>query len=167
MEQRAVPFYSTQENRHNGLIGSSDVVIIKVNCQWDERGGTNTNLVKGLVRAIVNHPDRFTGEIVIADNGQSQGVSTGSGGSLDYSRNNADDTSQSMQRVADSFAHDRHVSTYLWDSITTKRVDEYTRGDLTSGYVVNTTPDPHTRLLVSYPKFTTSYGTYVSFKMGV
>jgi hypothetical protein len=167
MEHHAMPFYSAQENRHSGLIGSNDVVIIKVNCQWDERGGTNTDLVKALVRAIVNHPDRFTGEIVIADNGQGQGGSTGRGGSLNYSRNNADDTSQSMQRVADSFAHDHHVSTYLWDSITTKRVDEYARGDLSSGYVVNTTPDPRTGLLVSYPKFTTAYGTYVSFKMGL
>ncbi len=158
MEHHAVPFYSTLEHRQKGLIGSNDVVIIKVNCQWDERGGTNTDLVKALVRAIVSHPDRFTGEIVIADNGQGQGGSTGSGGSLNYSRNNADDTSQSMQRAANSFAQDYHVSTYLWDSITTKRVDEYAIGDLTDGYVVNATPNPQTGLLVFYPKFTTAYG---------
>jgi uncharacterized protein (DUF362 family) len=167
MEQHATPFYSTLENRQKGLIGSNDVVIIKVNCQWDERGGTNTDLVKALVRAIVSHPDRFTGEIVIADNGQGQGGSTGGGGSLNYSRNNADDTSQSMQRVANSFAKDHRVSTYLWDSITTKRVDEYAVGNLADGYVVNTTPNPQTGLLASYPKFTTSYGTHVSFKMGI
>jgi hypothetical protein len=167
MERHAIPFYSTQDNRHSGLIGSNDVVIIKVNCQWDERGGTNTDLVKALIRAIVNHPDRFTGEIVIADNGQGQGGSTGRGGSLNYSRNNADDTSQSMQRVADSFAHDHHVSTYLWDSITTKRVDEYVIVDLSDGYVVNATPDPQTGLLVSYPKFVTPYNIHISFKMGV
>ncbi len=166
MEQHATPFYSTRENHQSGLIKSNDVVTIKVNYQWDERGGTNTDLVKALVRAIVNHPDRFTGEIVIADNGQLQG-STGSGGSFDYSRNNANDTSQSMQRVADSFAHDHHVSKYLWDSITVKRMDEYARGDLTSGYVINDTANPRTGLLVSYPKFTTAYGTYLSFKMGI
>jgi hypothetical protein len=167
MEQHATPFYSTRENHQRGLIGSNDVVIIKVNCQWDERGGTNTDLVKALIRTIVSHPDRFTGEIVIADNGQGQYGSTGSGGSLDYSRNNADDTSQSMQRVANSFAHDYHVSTYLWDSITTKRVDEYAIGDLADGYVVNAIPNPRTGLFVSYPKFTTSYGTHVSFKKGI
>ena len=29
-----------------GLIASDDVIIVKVNSQWDERGGTNTDLLK-------------------------------------------------------------------------------------------------------------------------
>ena len=32
-----------------GLFSYDDVVIVKVNCQWDERGGTNTDLVKAIV----------------------------------------------------------------------------------------------------------------------
>jgi hypothetical protein len=100
-----------------------------VNSQWDERGGTNTDLVKALVQAIIDHPQGFAGEVVIADNGQAQYGSTGSGGSLNYARNNAKETSQSMQMVADSFS-DYKVSTYLWDTITTKRVNEYVDGDL-------------------------------------
>src|SRR4030042_4587886 len=27
----------------NGLIANNDVILIKINCQWDERGGTNTD----------------------------------------------------------------------------------------------------------------------------
>jgi hypothetical protein len=72
-----------------GIISSYDTIIIKVNCQWDERGGTNTDLLKALIEAIVEHPDGFVGEIVVADNGQAQYGSTGHGGSLDYDRNNA------------------------------------------------------------------------------
>ena len=88
------------------------------------------------------------------------------GGSLSYDRNNAEDTSQSMQKVADSFSGDR-VSTYLWDTITTKRVNEYVDQDLQDGYVVESSSSPETGLVVTYPKFKTKFGTNVSFKLGV
>ena len=29
----------------DGLIDRNDIVLIKINCQWDERGGTNTDLL--------------------------------------------------------------------------------------------------------------------------
>ena len=152
-----MPFYAN-ENSY-GIIGKDALVIIKVNSQWDERGGTNTDLVKAIVQAIVDHPQGFTGEVVIADNGQAHG-------SLNYGRNNAEDTSQSMQKVADSFSGDR-VSTYLWDTITTKRVNEYVDQDLQDGYVVDGSLSPETGLVVTYPKFKTKFGTNVSFKLGV
>lgn len=150
-----------------GIIASDDTIIIKVNCQWDERGGTNTDLLKALIEAIVEHPDGFVGEIVVADNGQAQYGSTGRGGSLDYSRNNAEDISQSVQKVVDFFASAYKVSTYLWDTITTQRVKEYSEGDSAEGYVVNTTINPTTGSMISYPKFRTVFGTYVSLKLGL
>ena len=150
-----------------GIIASNDTIIIKVNCQWDERGGTNTDLLKALIEAIVEHPDGFVGEIVVADNGQAQYGSTGRGGSLDYDRNNAEDISQSVQKVTDSFASSYEVSTYLWDTVTTKRVEEYSEGDTADGYVVDTTINPTTGAMISYPKFKTEFGTYVSFKLGL
>jgi hypothetical protein len=58
----------------DGLIAADDLVLIKVNCQWGERGGTNTDLVRGLVRKIIEHPDGFRGEIVVVDNGQGRGL---------------------------------------------------------------------------------------------
>ena len=72
-----------------------------------------------------------------------------------------------MERVARSFSGSHQVSTYLWDTITTKRVYEYAQGDMNDGYIVNETPNPRTGLIVSYPKFRTQYGTYVSFKKGI
>lgn len=164
MQGHGLSFYS--ENNSSGIISKNDIVIIKVNSQWDERGGTNTDLVKALIQAIVVHPQGFSGEVVIADNGQAQYGSTGSGGSLSHVSNNAKDTSQSMQKVADSFS-DYKVSTYLWDTITNKRVNEYADGDLQDGYVVESYRDPETGLVVTYPKFKTKYGTNVSFKLGI
>ena len=144
----------------DGLIARDDVVLIKVNCQWGERGGTNTDLLKALIQAIVDHPDGFTGEIIVADNGQGRG-------SLDWSQSNAEDHSQSAQDVVDLFSGSHSVSTFLWDTIRGVRVDEYFSGDSGDGYVVEDAQDPETGIRPSYPKFKTAYGTYVSFKLGV
>ena len=113
-----------------GLIAGDDVVIIKVNCQWDERGGTNTDLLRALIQALIDHPDRFTGEIIVADNGQGETRgSLGRGGSFTYPLNNALDTSQSIQDVVDGFTGNR-VSTYLWSDITETKAYEFSEGEL-------------------------------------
>ncbi|MCW4048500.1 MAG: DUF362 domain-containing protein [Candidatus Bathyarchaeota archaeon] len=151
-----------------GLIDGDDVVLLKVNCQWDERGGTNTDLLKALIQALVDHPDGFTGEIIVSDNGQGENRGSGSrGGAFDYINNNALDTSQSIQNVVDEFAEDHQVSTYLWSDITEIQVDEYDEGDMDDGYVINETRNPRTEIMVSYAKFITEYGTHVSFKKGI
>jgi hypothetical protein len=143
-----------------GLIARDDVVIIKINCQWSERGGTNTDVLKELIQAIVNHPDSgFIGEIVVADNGQ--GV-----GSMDWSNSNAENKSQSTQDVVNMFSSACNVSTYSWQDIKGTRVNEYSNGDMSSGYILNDTADPDTGIQVSYPKFETDYGTKISFKHG-
>ncbi len=82
MSKGGLPFYS--------LVGPRDVVIIKVNSQWDERGGTNTDLVRAIIESILKHPRGFDGEIVIADNGQAQYGASGRGGSLDWKASNAE-----------------------------------------------------------------------------
>src|SRR4030042_6426055 len=62
MEREGTPFYAVRNDTpKTGLIAQDDVVIIKVNCQWDERGGTNTDLVKALIQRIVDHRGGFTG----------------------------------------------------------------------------------------------------------
>jgi len=164
-------FYDSSVSGKNkgpsGLIARDDVIIIKVNSQWDERGGTNTDVIKALISAIVQHPDEFAGEIIVADNGQVQQGPTGQGGSLNYSRNNAEDISQSVQKVVDSFAGSHKVSTYLWDTITRQRVQEYSEGDMTDGYIIDDAVNPRTGMMTSYPKFETKYGTYISFKLGL
>jgi len=171
MGSHGLLFYKSTTQGDNkgptGLIANDDIIIVKVNSQWDERGGTNTDLLKALIECIVNHPDGFTGEIVVADNGQAQYGSSGNGGSLGWSRNNAEDRSQSVEKVVGMFSGRYRVSTYLWDAITTKQVSEYDVNDMEDGYVVNSTINPRTKIMVSYPKFRTRFGTYVSFKFGV
>ena len=150
-----------------GIVAKDDVAIIKVNSQWDSRGGTNSDLVAAIVKSITAHPDGFEGEIVIADNGQAQYGSGGNGGSLDWEKNNAVNSSQSYLDVAREFSGKYRVSTYLWDAITLKRVEEYSDGDDRDGYIVADRPSSRTGIVVSYPKFETAYGTKVSFARGI
>ncbi len=170
MDEEGQPFYQSAEEDSTqgplGFIGNNDVVIIKVNSQWDERGGTNTDLVKSIIKAIIDHPDGWKGEIVVADNGQAQYGGAGHGGSLDWGVSNAQDQTQSIQDVVDMYA-DYQVSTYLWDTITSNVVQEFAEGDDEDGYVVQTNIIPSTGTVVSYPKFTTPFGTQISFKYGV
>ena len=71
-----------------------------------------------------------------------------------------------MQKVADSFPNYR-ISTYLWDDITSNRADEYVYGNMDDGYIVGSSVDEKTGIIVSYPKFQTRYGTFISFKKGI
>jgi hypothetical protein len=162
MADHGLPFFKTAD-QPSGLIGKDDVIIIKVNSQWSQRGGTDTDLVKSIINKIVTHPEGFTGEIVISDNGQWM-ARTDQG--QWWAENNAYNHSQSMLSVAQAFPSYR-VSTWLWDIIRSISVNEYNQGDFTDGYVVNPIVDPVTHLQASYPKFKTKYGTYVSFKNGV
>ncbi len=150
-----------------GLIGSDNVVLIKINAQWDQRGGTNTDLLRSLIQAIVDHPDGFAGEIIVADNGQAQYGARGNGGSMDWGWNNAEDRSQSTQDVVDGFAEEYRVSTFLWDRITGDAVAEYAEGDTEDGYIVAVEKNPSSGAITAYPKFRSAHGTYVSFKRGI
>jgi hypothetical protein len=152
MSQEGLDFYS--------MIQPNDVVLIKINEEWAQRGGTDTDVLKQLIQLIIDSPKGFTGEIVVADNGQW-------GGSMNWAESNAENHSQSTQNVVDSFSASHKVSTYDWIPIRDKQVNEYSDGDMSDGYVVNATADPITGLNVSYPKFQTVYGTYISFKYGI
>lgn len=153
--------YTTLTSGPNGIIESDDVVLIKVNAQWPQRGGTNTDVLRGLMRNIVAHPYGFTGEIIVADNGQGYG-------NLNRSDNNAEDVTQSPQDVVAEFAAEAYAaSTFLWDTIRTRSVSEFDAGDYVSGYVVDANWDAETSIKVSYPKFTTAHGTRISYKHGI
>ncbi|MFW9904126.1 MAG: DUF362 domain-containing protein [Candidatus Thorarchaeota archaeon] len=164
MSSNGLFFYqSNTEGEHqnsNGLIAQNDVVLLKINTQWSQRGGTNTDLLREVIQAIVDHPDGFEGEIVIADNGQGLG-------NLDWRDSNAENHSQSTQDVVDMFSSMYNVSTYNWQDIRGNLVDEYSAGDMVDGYIVNDTPDLETEIHVSYPKFKTEFGTQISFKNGI
>ena len=81
MGRHGLKFYGTAEEGPDiggtdGLIEAFDVVLVKVNAQWKYRGCTNSDVVRGLIQRILEHPDGFDGEVVIFENGQG-------GGSLD------------------------------------------------------------------------------------
>jgi hypothetical protein len=58
------------------------------------------------------------------------------------------------------------ISLYDWTEIRQVSVDEYSAGDLADGYVVSPY-DPAIQGRVSYPKFRTELGTYISLRDGV
>jgi len=166
MEANGQPFYQSVSTP-SGLIAANDVVLLQINVQWAERGGTNTDLIARTIEAILAHPDGFTGEIIIADNGQAQFGSGGRGGNLDWDNPNSACRQQSTLDVISAFQEEGYrVTGVLWDEFTTVQVREFYEGDYTDGFFV----EDHIRstgLEITYPKFTTAFGTHVSFREGI
>ena len=151
-----------------GLIASDDVVLIKVNCQWKCRGTTNTDVLRGLIYRILQHPDGFEGEVVIFENGQGRGGFDGlvqGGSAYDQWPEIADGifVNAEMEHlltvdylVNTVFKHDP-VSSYLLDSIRSLFIgaDEHD----TDGY--RQVAD------VSYPCFTSHGGHRIELQEGI
>ena len=165
MGQNGLKFYRTSlpgnENGTNGLIAADDVVLIKVNAQWKYRGCTNSDLVRGLVQRVLDHPGGFTGEVVIFENGQGRGslacdTSSAYGGDTGVHAN-AQDESHSFLWLVNTLFNDPRVSATLLDPV---------RGNFIG-------PDEHAadgyRQIenVSYPCFTTAGGRRVELREGV
>ena len=145
-----------------GILAANDTVVIKINYQWGQRGGTNTDLLSGLIRRIVEHPDGFTGEIVVCENAQFNSTS-----GFDRAENNAQDVLLSPHDVVTHFTSlGYRVSHYDWTLLRSTSVTEYSAGNLSDGYVL-LPYDPTLAGQPSYPKFTTDYGTRISFKFGL
>ena len=150
-----------------GLIAPNDVVILKINAQWAERGGTNTDLLRNVIQALLDHPGGFSGEIIVADNGQAQFGSERRGGSLYWANANSANRDQSTMDVIRYFQSRGHrVTGSLWDEFTLIQVDEFSAGDNRDGFVIEGFMSS-TGFEVSYPKFTTEFGTMVSFREGL
>jgi hypothetical protein len=138
----------------SGIIGANDAVVIKINNQWNgqasrARTHTNNDVLKGLIYRIVEHPDGFTGVVIVADN--TQWTDPNWDGS-DY--NNAQDPQQSYQDVVSAFVSQGYcVAICDWRVFGSTFVDEFHTGDTRAGYVlVNDPGQPGTDQL-SYPKF--------------
>jgi hypothetical protein len=163
MGREGLKFYNSQTitplSGPDGIIGSDDVVVLKINYQWTGSGGTNTDLLRGLIRALVDHPDGFTGEIVIGEN--TQFVSSDN---FDRQGNNAQDRSQSPRDVVTYF-HDQgyQVSISDWRQFRAFEANEHLPCPDSRGYILSPGPDGN----VSYPRFTTPFGNCVSMKKGV
>jgi len=150
--------YLHQTSSHpDGIVDSDDIVVIKGNFQWKYRKGTNTDRIKGLIWQILNHPDGFTGEILVCDNTQQFGAG------IDENNNNSEDTNQSILDVVNTFsAKGYNVYCMKWKSIRDSVASEYSDGDYNDGYVY----DSDTK--ISYPKFRSpSEDNYISLRYGI
>lgn len=154
------PYISSNSAGRYGLIGSKDVVLIKVNAQWKYRGATNSDVIRGLIQAILDHPDGFKGEIVIIENGQGRG-SLNCDNYAYYGDNevhaNSEDEKQSFLYLVEKIFKGYPVSAYLFDSIRYRFLpfdDNKTDGYIKEG-------------IISYPVFTTSSGNRINLKLGV
>ena len=139
----------------SGIVGSDDIVIIKGSFQWDFRNTTSTDRIKGLIWQILQHPDGFTGEILVGDNTQWAPI-----GEDD---NNSEDPNQCILDVINTF-HSKGYPVYLfeWKNIMNNVVTEYSDGDYNDGYPY----EPASK--ISYPKFQSPSGNYfISLKYGI
>ncbi len=152
MESGGEHFYQTAAQ--TGMIRSDHVVVIKANLQWTDNLGTNTDRIKGLVWRILQHPEGFSGEILVCDNDQ---------GAREFSEcNNSEDTDQSIVDVVNTFSAKGYpVYLLAWDEFMTSVVNEYSDGDTIDGFPY----DSATK--VSYPKFRSPEGSYISLKHGL
>ncbi len=145
-----------------GLIEPGDIVLIKVNAQWKYRGCTNSDLIRGLIQRILEHPDGFAGEIVLFENGQGRGSLNCDNDYTEYGLDrsvqaNANDPGQSFAFLTDTVFRDSRVSSAILDPIRTTFIEP---GDhARDGY----------RILenVSYPCFTTKGGRRVELREGI
>jgi len=151
-----------------GLIASDDVVVIKVNAQWKYRGATNSDVVKGIIKNILLHPDGFTGEVIVFENGQGYGsldcdaMGRGSGGSPSYPDRevhaNAENELQSFSYVVDTMFADPRVTKVLMDPY---------RSTFISGSDHSSTGFRMHGVTVSYPCFWSTGGRRVEWKEGI
>ena len=154
METQGTYLYKTTAHP-SGIVGSNDIVVIKASFQWDFRNTTSTDRIKGLIWQILQHPDGFTGEILVGDN--TQWATTGE------DDNNSEDTEQCILDVINTF-HSKGYPVYLfeWKNIMYNVVTEYSDGDYNDGYPY----DPTSK--ITYPKFQSPSGNYyISLKYGI
>jgi hypothetical protein len=131
-------------------------VLLKINSQWTERGMTSTDLVRGLIQRLVEHPAGFRGEIIVVENGQTQDY-------LDSPNQNNDelsDHSQSIKSLVDKF-QPYGVTLSNWRLLGRTAVSEFEAGDNRDGYILAG------NYPINYPKFTTTRGTQISLKRGI
>ncbi len=181
MENRGDFFFQSADHP-SGIVGVDDVVVIKVNNQWglngyDEGRGrlsTNTDVLKGLLWQILQHPASFRGEIVIVENTQD------SGANWDTTPANAQNRDQSYRNVVNAFRDLGYpVSLFNWDDLNYNLISgglidggsypsgEYATGNTDNGYILLEDPAGSGTEELSYPKFQTAGGNYVSMRYGV
>jgi hypothetical protein len=172
LAQNGLKYYRTNKAHpwggSAGIIDANDVVLIKVNCQWKCRGTTNTDVLRGLIYRILQHPDGFNGEVVIFENGQGRGGFDGitQGGSAYDSWPDVDNeiwiNAEEQQLLTvdyllyNVFKNDP-VSSFLLDPVRSIFIPG--SENVTNGY--------RTISGVSYPCFTSLMGNRIELREGI
>lgn len=156
MEKKNIYLHKTASNP-SGIMGSNNIVIIKGNFQWTNRNTPSTDRIKGLIWKILQHPDGFTGEILICDNTQDFGTG------INHNDNNSEDPEQSIIDVINTFVTKGYPVYYRdWRNVWSVVAEEYSTGDYNDGFVY----EPASK--ISYPKFTSPSGDYyISLRKGI
>lgn len=177
---RGVKFYRSSVSHPwagtGGIVSANDIVVIKVNCQWRCRGTTNTDVVRGVIHRILQHPDGFKGEVVVMENGQGRGgfdgLTAGGGYYNDYPElkgvvavNSEQANLLTVSYLVNTVFSGEPVSSFLLDGIAGNFIEKsdhtsngYRRLDPPAGSA-NKTP-------VSYPCFTTTHGNRIELHEG-
>jgi hypothetical protein len=153
MESHGTHFHRTAAHP-TGIIGSDDMVVIKINDQWNgqasrARTHTNNDVLKGLIYRVVQHPEGFSGAVIVGENTQWTEPNWDSN-----DHNNAQDPQQSYQDVLNAFvSQDYDVCISDWRSFSGTFVQEFSAGDDRDGYVLVDDPGAPGTDQLSYPKF--------------
>ncbi len=160
LDDEGHPFYRTDSRvplgGPEGIVGPDDVVVVKPNQVAFKYAGTCTDLLRGLIQRIVDHPDGFTGEIVFFDQY-----------CIPFFPNSVNPL-YILPNVARLFRHLGHkVSVYLLEKVFKDVAHEgppHRDGfvDLEADH-----PDDPICDCLTYPKFTTLFGTQIDFRDGV
>lgn len=156
MEAKNIYFHKTVSNPF-GIVGSNAFVVIKGNFQWTSRNTTSTDRIKGIIWQILQHPDGFTGEILVCDNTQNSGTG------INHDDNNSEDVNQSIVDVVNTF-YSKGYPVYLldWNTMWNIVVTEYSAGNYNNGFIYESASK------ISYPKFTSPSGNYkISLRYGI
>ena len=172
MAENGLKLYRTNKSHRwggpDGIIEEHDIILLKINCQWKFRGATNTDVLRGMIQRILEHPDGFSGEIVIFENGQKQGSFDGD--PLAWGRYkkdpecagvhvNAEDDTLTVDRLVREVFVNAPVSSYLLDPVCETFIGDY---DHTSdGF--RKLSDAQT----SYPCFTTKGDHRIELREGI
>lgn len=184
MDRQGTPFFRTTGSPQ-GLVARDSVVVIKGNFQWVGSGsgsgagrlGTSTDLIKGLVWRILNHPEGFVGEVVVAENVEDIGNQDFASRTLA----NAQDQNQCLNDVITVFQGlGRPVSLQNWTALNANLLPggdlgpgpascEYINHNMDDAYVLLNDNTPGVGVIngYSYPKFRTAGGRYVSMRHGL
>ncbi len=149
-----------------GMFSKDDVVMIKVNSQWDKRGMTNVDLVQGVIKAILSHPDGFNGEVILVENVQfrESDFPSPNGNAFNWQRvTNSEDRRRTFEVMVNELKNEGKVSCFDWTTLPSRTTWPEDNHEMNAYH----RPEHTIAEKACYPRFTTEYGTRINFRDGI